>query len=136
MPSDLRIHYLRHTCTALLIARGAHPKAIQAQLGHSSIQVTLDQYGHPTTWIASHLSSTRPTMQFPDRLRLVKSRYPHDTLAPVPTRHFLRGSGGLDPAGAPARVGEGAVFPRPIVADGMGGDDLPRQGDLHGVAHH
>ena len=29
-----------------MIAQGAHPKAIQAQLGHSSIQVTLDLYGH------------------------------------------------------------------------------------------
>jgi hypothetical protein len=33
-------------CAALLIAHCAHPKAIQAQLGHSSIQVTLDLYGH------------------------------------------------------------------------------------------
>jgi hypothetical protein len=30
----------------LLIAQGAHPKAIQAHLGHSSIQVTMDRYGH------------------------------------------------------------------------------------------
>ena len=42
----LRIHDLRHTAVALLIAQGAHPKAIQAHLGHSSIQVTLDHYGH------------------------------------------------------------------------------------------
>ena len=42
----LRIHDLRHTAVALLIAQGAHPKAIQAHLGHSSIQVTLDRYGH------------------------------------------------------------------------------------------
>ena len=35
-------------CTAkdLLIAHGAHPKYIQAQLGHASIQTTLDRYGH------------------------------------------------------------------------------------------
>jgi integrase len=46
LPRDLRIHDLRHTCAALLIAQGAHPEAIQAQLGHSSIQVTLDLYGH------------------------------------------------------------------------------------------
>ncbi|MGH2659347.1 MAG: tyrosine-type recombinase/integrase, partial [Actinomycetota bacterium] len=46
LPEGLRIHDLRHTCAALLIARGAHPKAIQAHLGHSSIQVTLDIYGH------------------------------------------------------------------------------------------
>ena len=44
--TELRIHDLRHTAVALLIAQGAHPKAIQAHLGHSSIQVTLDRYGH------------------------------------------------------------------------------------------
>ena len=32
--------------TSLLIAQGAHPKYIQAQLGHASIQTTLDRYGH------------------------------------------------------------------------------------------
>ena len=31
---------------ALAIAGGAHPKAIQARMGHSSIAVTLDRYGH------------------------------------------------------------------------------------------
>jgi integrase len=46
LPEDFRIHDLRHTCAALLVAQGAHPKAIQTHLGHSSIQVTLDLYGH------------------------------------------------------------------------------------------
>ena len=41
-----RFHDLRHTCAALCIALGAHPKAIQERLGHSSITVTLDRYGH------------------------------------------------------------------------------------------
>lgn len=31
---------------ALAIAEGSHPKAIQARMGHSSINVTLDRYGH------------------------------------------------------------------------------------------
>ena len=31
---------------ALLVAQGAHPLAIKERLGHSSITVTLDQYGH------------------------------------------------------------------------------------------
>ena len=31
---------------ALAIAGGAHPKAIQARMAHSSIAVTLDRYGH------------------------------------------------------------------------------------------
>jgi integrase len=42
----IRFHDLRHTYTSLLIAHNAHPKYIQAQLGHASIQTTLDRYGH------------------------------------------------------------------------------------------
>src|SRR5262249_19247149 len=41
-----RFHDLRHTSVALAIADGAHPKAIQVRMGHSSITVTLDRYGH------------------------------------------------------------------------------------------
>jgi integrase len=44
--SPLRIHDLRHTSVALAIAAGAHPAEIQAQLGHTSIKTTLDEYGH------------------------------------------------------------------------------------------
>jgi integrase len=39
-------HDLRHTCAALLIAAGAHPKAIQEHLGHKDIQTTFNVYGH------------------------------------------------------------------------------------------
>jgi len=39
-------HQLRHTYASLLIAQGAHPKYIQEQLGHHSIQITMDLYGH------------------------------------------------------------------------------------------
>lgn len=46
LPEPLRFHDLRHTCASLLIAQGAHPKEIQARLGHSSITTTLDRYGH------------------------------------------------------------------------------------------
>ena len=42
----LRFHNLRHTYASLLIAQGGHPKYIQSQLGHSSINVTTDIYGH------------------------------------------------------------------------------------------
>jgi integrase len=42
----LRFHDLRHTCAALSIAAGAHPKLIAQRLGHSSITITLDRYGH------------------------------------------------------------------------------------------
>jgi integrase len=30
----------------MLIAQGAHPRAMMERLGHSSIEVTLDRYGH------------------------------------------------------------------------------------------
>jgi integrase len=42
----LRFHDLRHTCASLLIAAGAHAKEIQERLGHSSITITMDRYGH------------------------------------------------------------------------------------------
>jgi len=41
-----RFHDLRHTCAALAIAQGAHPKAVQERLGHSTVRLTLDCYGH------------------------------------------------------------------------------------------
>ena len=46
MSPSLRFHDLRHTAVALAIAQGAHPKALQERMGHSSVQVTLDRYGH------------------------------------------------------------------------------------------
>ena len=42
----VRFHDLRHTYASHLIDLGAHPKYIQEQLGHSSIMVTMDIYGH------------------------------------------------------------------------------------------
>jgi len=42
----IRFHDLRHTYATLLISQGENPKYIQSQLGHSSIQITLDRYGH------------------------------------------------------------------------------------------
>ncbi|HKA55729.1 MAG TPA: tyrosine-type recombinase/integrase [Candidatus Binatia bacterium] len=39
-------HSLRHSFTALLIAQGENIKYIQNQLGHASVQTTLDRYGH------------------------------------------------------------------------------------------
>jgi len=42
----IRFHDLRHTYAALLIDQGEHPKYIQVQMGHSSINITMDTYGH------------------------------------------------------------------------------------------
>jgi integrase len=43
---QIRFHDLRHCYASLLIAQGEHPKYIQSQMGHSSINVTMDIYGH------------------------------------------------------------------------------------------
>jgi integrase len=43
---DFRFHELRHTCASVLIHLGVHPKAVSEWLGHSSISITMDRYGH------------------------------------------------------------------------------------------
>jgi integrase len=42
----IRFHHLRHFFASMLIAQGESPKYISDQLGHSSIMVTFDTYGH------------------------------------------------------------------------------------------
>ena len=39
-------HALRHAAASLFIEQGWGPKKIQSMMGHSSIQVTFDIYGH------------------------------------------------------------------------------------------
>jgi integrase len=40
------LHEARHTCASVMIAAGVNIKALSEFLGHSSITVTLDRYGH------------------------------------------------------------------------------------------
>ena len=40
------MHALRHTYAALQIAAGHNPKYLQHQMGHGSVEITLDLYGH------------------------------------------------------------------------------------------
>jgi len=42
----IRFHDLRHTFGSLLIQTGASLAYVRDQMGHSSIQVTVDIYGH------------------------------------------------------------------------------------------
>jgi integrase len=42
----LRLHQARHTYASFMIAAGVNPKALSAFMGHSSIKVTFDLYGH------------------------------------------------------------------------------------------
>jgi integrase len=42
----LRLHQARHTYASFMIAAGINAKALSAFMGHSSIKVTFDLYGH------------------------------------------------------------------------------------------
>jgi integrase len=42
----VRFHDLRHTFASLLLQQGESPVYVKDQMGHSSIQVTVDSYGH------------------------------------------------------------------------------------------
>jgi len=55
LDSETRFHDLRHTAAALMIEHGAHPKEIQARLGHASIRTTLETYGHLMPTLGAHL---------------------------------------------------------------------------------
>jgi integrase len=43
---EFRIHDMRHTCASILINQSLHPKMVQEHLGHGSISITMDRYGH------------------------------------------------------------------------------------------
>jgi len=43
---EMRLHDIRHTYASLLLSRGESPVYVKEQLGHSSIQMTVDVYGH------------------------------------------------------------------------------------------
>jgi integrase len=42
----LRPHDLRHTCASLHIKHGTPPKVLSTMLGHASVAITIDRYGH------------------------------------------------------------------------------------------
>ena len=44
--APIALHEARHTCASLLIASGANAKVIQAVMGHATIGMTFDTYGH------------------------------------------------------------------------------------------
>ncbi|HET6875571.1 MAG TPA: site-specific integrase [Acidimicrobiales bacterium] len=80
LPGGVRFHDLRHTYAGFLIAEGAHPKAIMERMGHSSITVTLDRYGHLLPSLEEHLTnaldvSGRAAQQGP---ALDRARIAHD----------------------------------------------------------
>jgi integrase len=43
---EIRVHDTRHTFASILLSDGASPVYVKEQLGHTSIQMTVDIYGH------------------------------------------------------------------------------------------
>jgi integrase len=46
LPRETRFHDLRHTCATLLLSHGTDAKTVSDLLGHSTIAITLNTYGH------------------------------------------------------------------------------------------
>jgi integrase len=46
LADHLRLHQARHSYASFMIAAGVNPKALSSFMGHSSITVTFDLYGH------------------------------------------------------------------------------------------
>ena len=78
-----RFHDLRHSYAAMLISKGAHPRSIMERLGHSTITVTLDTYGHLFPGLEAvlddeldqlHISSFRIREPQPNDRRLTDGR--------------------------------------------------------------
>ena len=61
LPETLRFHDLRHSFAGFLIAEGAHPRAIMERMGHSSITVTLNTYGHILPGLEEQLTEALDT---------------------------------------------------------------------------
>jgi integrase len=42
----ITLHEARHTFASLMIAAGVNAKCLSAYMGHSSVTITYDRYGH------------------------------------------------------------------------------------------
>jgi integrase len=44
--APIGLHEARHTCASIFVAAGVNVKALSSYLGHASITITMDRYGH------------------------------------------------------------------------------------------
>jgi integrase len=44
--APITLHECRHTFASLMIAAGVNAKALSTYMGHASVTITLDRYGH------------------------------------------------------------------------------------------
>jgi integrase len=71
---EMRLHDIRHTYASLLLSRGESPVYVKEQLGHSSIQMTVDIYGHliPSSnrGAVNQLDSPQPSATYPQPVKI------------------------------------------------------------------
>ncbi len=91
-----RFHDLRHTFGSLLIQDGASLTYVKEQMGHSSIQVTVDTYGHlipgaDIAWVDRLDSESRP------QISANRTQTPNHRVEAVPVEviDLLGGPGGI-----------------------------------------
>jgi integrase len=65
----LRPHDLRHFAASVAVAAGAHPRALQARLGHSSARVTMDVYASVLPGLDEELASRLEEIRAQARVR-------------------------------------------------------------------
>ncbi|MFN8161368.1 MAG: tyrosine-type recombinase/integrase [Solirubrobacterales bacterium] len=78
----LRLHQARHTYASFMVAAGVNAKALSAYMGHSSIKVTFDLYGHlmpgaeaeAAALLDTYLGTPAPSG--PSRLPTIQNRSP------------------------------------------------------------
>jgi integrase len=72
---NMRFHDIRHTFASLLLSQGESPVYVKEQLGHSSIQITVDIYGHliPSSnrGAVNRLDSTQPSATCQNRKAVI-----------------------------------------------------------------
>lgn len=66
----VRFHDLRHTFAALMISMGCNLKFIQRQMGHASIQTTLDKYGHLLPEVADGVGDKLDALVFDEDFKI------------------------------------------------------------------
>src|SRR5262249_28166075 len=70
----MRFHDLRHSCASILLAQGIPLRTVMEVLGHSSIRVTGDVYGHVAVRLMSEAAAAMDAALSPKRKRF---RIPH-----------------------------------------------------------
>ena len=78
-------HGLRHSAAAQWVASGIDPRTVQHRLGHSDPRLVLRLYAHASGRADQQAANESSVIFWGDQQPTVKSRYPPDTLAPVPT---------------------------------------------------